>query len=110
MLKSDNNLRNFIYANNTVYGLDFEDCSWGFIEEDIGQVCAYILANRPAFSGARLSEISSLVREYFLYDNDLSFTEIKRIILEELLIMAQRRKEASAAILDFLKNKGDFEL
>jgi len=50
LLKGDVNLRNFIYAKGKIYGLDFEDLSYGDVRTDLGNICFFILADTPSFT------------------------------------------------------------
>lgn len=109
ILKYDCNLRNFLYANNMVYGLDFEDSVRGYPVEDIGQVCAYILANRPAFSRTRLAEVTLFVQNYCLYDQSLDLKKVESYIIDELIKMADRKKEQKPIIMDFISSLADPE-
>ncbi len=104
VLKNDNNLRNFIFSSNKVFGLDFEEYTLGFPEEDIGQVCAYILANRPAFTDGRLAEVTLFVSKYYTYNPEVSIVKVENIIIEGLMIMAERKKEDSSAIKAFVNS------
>jgi tRNA A-37 threonylcarbamoyl transferase component Bud32 len=50
LLKGDVNLRNFIYAKGRIYGLDFEDLSYGDVRTDLGNICFFILTDTPSFT------------------------------------------------------------
>ncbi len=50
LLKMDVNLRNFIYSNGEVYGLDFEEIGFGDARIDLGNICFFILTNKPSFT------------------------------------------------------------
>jgi tRNA A-37 threonylcarbamoyl transferase component Bud32 len=50
LLKTDVNLRNFIYSEGQIYGLDFEKVSYGDIRIDLGNICFFILTNTPSFT------------------------------------------------------------
>jgi tRNA A-37 threonylcarbamoyl transferase component Bud32 len=45
-LKGDCNLRNFIYYQNEIYGLDFEENRYGDPREDLSEICYFILDNQ----------------------------------------------------------------
>lgn len=49
----DINLRNFLIAYR-VYGLDFEDCREGCVEEDAGRLFSYIITYLPAFTPLKM--------------------------------------------------------
>lgn len=50
LLKMDVNLRNFIYSEGIIYGLDFEETSYGDPRFDLANICFFILTNRPSFT------------------------------------------------------------
>lgn len=50
LLKMDVNLRNFIYSEGEIYGLDFETVRYGDIRTDLGNICFFILTNTPSFT------------------------------------------------------------
>jgi len=50
LLKGDVNLRNFIYSNGEIYGLDFEEIRWGDVRIDLADVCFFMLTNTPSFT------------------------------------------------------------
>lgn len=109
-LKTDNNLRNFIYREGSFYGLDFEDCSRGAPARDIGQLCAFILADRPAFTGAKQAAVAELVARYLSGSGLCSPEEIQRETRCELERMAARRleeREAIKAFIDYLSVAGN---
>lgn len=105
MLKADNNLRNFLFRDGVVYGLDFEEIGGGDPARDLGQVCAYILANRPAFTAARLAEASAVTRQYQLLNLEVPLERIEKELILELRQMAQRRKELSETIKSFIDSR-----
>ncbi len=45
-LKGDCNLRNFIYYENQIYGLDFEEKLFGDPRQDLSEICVFILDNK----------------------------------------------------------------
>lgn len=50
LLKADVNLRNFIYSEGKIYGLDFEDMGYGDPRSDLANICFFLLTNRPSFT------------------------------------------------------------
>lgn len=51
LIFGDINFSNFILLDNTeIYGFDFEDCSIGPVELDIGRICAFCITYIPAFT------------------------------------------------------------
>ena len=39
-------MRNFIYYKNQIYGLDFEEKSFGDPRQDLSEICVFILDNQ----------------------------------------------------------------
>ncbi|HOL17386.1 MAG TPA: hypothetical protein PLY40_03780, partial [Bacillota bacterium] len=81
MLKADNNLRNFLFTGGVVYGLDFEETGCGDPAKDLGQLCAYILANRPAFTAERLAEASAVIHQYRLFNLEVPLKRIENELI-----------------------------
>ena len=54
MILGDIHLRNFIYHNDEIFGLDFEECMPGEIEQDIARLCAYIVTYSEPFSDYKI--------------------------------------------------------
>jgi len=50
LLRSDCTLRNFVFDNCIVWGLDFEEAEWGDPTRDLGAVCSSILDTDPMFT------------------------------------------------------------
>lgn len=63
-LKSDANLRNFIFFKEVVYGLDFEEVGYGDPLSDIAEVCFFILTNKPAFTKGKDRMVRAFISEY----------------------------------------------
>ncbi len=89
-LKGDCNLRNFIYYQNEIYGLDFEENSYGDPREDLSEICYFILDNQvnspekifmaqrflksyEKFSGQKINNL-----DYFLRKSSLSAEKRKK--------------------------------
>ncbi len=63
-LKSDSNLRNFVYDGKKVYGLDFEQIEYGDPIEDLADICFFMLTNRPALVKAKDTMVRKLIASY----------------------------------------------
>ncbi len=86
----DVNLRNFIYSNK-IYGIDFEDCCEGRIEEDVGRICAFILTYSPSFTLWKtnfIKEIFSIFKKEFMLKDDVIKAEMEK----ELEAISKRRR------------------
>jgi len=89
----DTNLRNFLWAKSTMYFLDFEEVCEGFIEEDIGRICAYLLTYNPPFTNWKRQMVKKLIALFTTglgleegrllkeFDNQLGAIGIRRNIL-----------------------------
>lgn len=89
LIMGDVNFRNFI-VGEIIYGIDFEECREGTIEEEVGSFCAYALTYTPSFTPWKLALIKQLIK-VFTYelnmDNELVTKEIKK----QLLFLAEIR-------------------
>lgn len=102
LLKGDNNLRNFIFSAGEFYGLDFEALCRGDPAADIGQLCAFILADRPSFTAQKQAVAAALIRHYRRLNRQISLPRIGEELSCELARMAERRREERASIQSFL--------
>ncbi len=93
LLKKDVNLRNFIYRNGQVYGLDFEEIGQGDVRLDLGNICFFILTNEPAHKKEKRIMMKEFLQSYEKYSN----RQVKDI--ETFLLLAtteaKRRREAN---------------
>jgi len=64
VLKGDVNLRNFLYRDGQIYGLDFENMTHGDPRTDLGNLCFFILTNSPAFGREKHMMVRRLLRSY----------------------------------------------
>lgn len=105
ILRTDNNLRNFLYQDREFYGLDFECISQGSPAEDIGQVCAFILADRPTFTGEKKAAAAELVQHYLSLNGSITREEVENEAFRELERMAVRRKKERDRINSFISSE-----
>ncbi len=63
-IRGDSILRNFIEVPGGLVGIDLEESHEGDPIEDLGQVCAYIIATRPMFIDAKFDFARAIVAEY----------------------------------------------
>jgi len=64
LLKGDVNLRNFIYSNGEIYGLDFEKIHLGDARTDLADVCFFMLTNSPSFTREKHIMIRRFLQSY----------------------------------------------
>lgn len=93
LLKGDSNLRNFILTSKGFFGLDFEEKIYAYPEKDLGECCAYILANNPMFSNEKLLIVRKFINDYKLYNNTCNLTLVEDESLTFLESIAIRRAE-----------------
>ena len=89
LIMGDVHFRNFIIREK-IYGVDFEECREGRIEEDIGRLCAFALTYTPAFTSWKIAMTGELFRILNL-ELDLEKEVTKREMQKELLAIAKRR-------------------
>lgn len=90
IILGDVNFRNFIF-NEKIFGIDFEDCRAGYIEEDAGRICAFSLSYLPAFTEGKIEvtrKLLSMLIEALELDRGLAIKEIEK----ELYSISKRRK------------------
>ncbi|AKL94375.1 putative protein kinase [Clostridium aceticum] len=82
----DVNLRNFIVGEDEkVYGIDFEDCREGEIQEDITRLCAYVLTYSPSFTPWKIQ-----------FSAELLYLFIKRFAMDEEMLIKKVEGEINA--------------
>ncbi|WP_414469802.1 hypothetical protein [Methanobacterium sp. ACI-7] len=69
-LKDDCNLRNFIWNNDQIYGLDFEKRVYGNPDRDIGDICFFILTNSPSWTDKKKIITQRFINAYELYSGN----------------------------------------
>lgn len=69
LLKSDSNLRNFIFNGRDIYGLDFEEMRYGDPREDLADICFFLLTNFPPFTDQKKIMIERFLDAYEKYGN-----------------------------------------
>ena len=79
---NDVNLSNFLIKNNKIYGIDFELCTEGRIESDIGRMIAYIVTCDPVASDWKFKFISDFIHIFLLNFNLNIVLLIKEIKIE----------------------------
>lgn len=91
VIMKDVNLRNFIFCDEMIYGIDFEEVNVGLIEEDIGKICAFILTYEPSYTSWKLD-----LAKYFRDKATKMFNLNPELVLEELnneLSAIKKRRE-----------------
>jgi hypothetical protein len=92
IIMGDINFRNFIIREK-IYGVDFEECREGRIEEDIGRLCAFAITYTPAFTSWKIAMTGELFR---VLNRELGLDKevTKRELQKELLAIARRRSSS----------------
>jgi len=112
LLKGDLSIRNFIH-NNKIYGLDFEESTYGNPLKDIGGTIAQILDSSPSFTDDKFYLSNYFLGEYS-EKNYLDFSklklDLKDFIIEGLLFDASFRPNQREEILNRVaKIRKDFD-
>lgn len=93
LLKGDFSIKNFIY-NSKIYGLDFEESTYGNSLIDIGGTIAQILDSSPSFTEEKFY-LSNFFLGTYLEKNQLELdqlkSDLKHFIIEGLLFDASFR-------------------
>ena len=93
LLKSDANLRNFIYVNDMVYGLDFEEMGYGDPRNDLADICFYILTNTPSFTRKKHLIMRQFLTSYENY-SESKLKEMGKFLLHSRERAKIRRKKS----------------
>lgn len=81
LLKTDVNLRNFIYSRGQIYGLDFEDVRYGDIRTDLANICFFILTNTPSFTKEKHIIVRRFLQSYEEYSG-IALKDMGRYLLK----------------------------
>jgi len=100
-IKSDVNLRNFLFFNDEFYGIDFEDLSVGQPASDIGGLAAHILTNNPRFTQSKQKAVDMLIKHYCKINHDVLQSEVNKCLWRELVKIAARRPDERQEILGY---------
>lgn len=92
LLKKDVNLRNFIYSNGQIYGLDFEEIGYGDVRIDLGNICFFILTNEPSFKKEKYIIMRQFLQSYEKHSNK----ELKE--MDSFLLLATTEAEKRRGI------------
>ncbi len=90
LILKDAHLRNFIYNENKVYGIDFETVKQGEIKEDIANLVVFILTYNPSFTNYKILTAKILLKNAIkLFSLDKN--ELKEEIIKQSKIIEKRR-------------------
>jgi tRNA A-37 threonylcarbamoyl transferase component Bud32 len=92
LLRSDCNLRNFILGTGSIYGIDFEEATWGVPVQDIGVVCSAILDTDPMFTDWKV-DLCRLMIDRYSMRVDWSLDNIEQEIAKALEDKVQWRPQ-----------------
>lgn len=96
IIMGDVNFRNFI-VKDVIYGIDFEECWEGSIEEEIGSLCAFALTYDPSFTIWKTTMVNELQR-IFSEELNLDKELVKKEITNQLLFLARIRGRSFTGI------------
>lgn len=91
-LKGDANLRNFIYFKNQIYGLDFEEWSFGDVREDLAEICFFLLTDNPKLTREKDIMVRRFLTAYERYSGS-KIVDISKFILKSMERARIRRKK-----------------
>jgi len=91
VIMKDVNLRNFIVAKDGIYGIDFEEVSAGYPEEDIGKICAFLLTYRPEFTPWKIN-VAKYIRDRAIEKLKINPNLVMNELNRELSAIKKRRK------------------
>lgn len=91
MVLGDSHLRNFIYSNNTLYGIDFECVCPGIIERDIAYLAVITVTYSPMCTKEKY-EIASFICKRCIQLMDLDYNLLKNELETQLKTISNRRK------------------
>jgi tRNA A-37 threonylcarbamoyl transferase component Bud32 len=92
LLKGDVNLRNFIYAEGRIYGLDFEDLCYGDVRTDLGNICFFILTDTPSFTRKKHIIMRRFLQSYEQHSG-MKLKEMGRYLLKSRAEAKIRRNQ-----------------
>lgn len=90
MILGDCHLRNFIYYDEKIYGVDFESVKEGVTEQDIAYLCILTLTYSPMFTKSKY-EIASYILQQCTNILNLDKNILKNELHNQLEIICNRR-------------------
>ena len=97
LLKKDVNLRNFVYSNGSIYGLDFEELEYGDARFDLGNICFFILTDEPSYKREKYTIMNQFLECYEKH----SKKKLKEI--DSYLLLAETEAKKRRAIYNKVK-------
>jgi len=87
----DVNLRNFIWYDQQIYGIDFEDIAAGSLADDLSKLIAMYLSSRPENTAFKHAVVQMLYQWLSNYDRDL-YKNVQVLIPQETERITKRRE------------------
>lgn len=97
MILGDMNLRNYITNKGKIFRIDFEDCTAGNIETDIGKMAAFALTYDPSFTDWKKTYVNSLI-DIFSERINISKEKVVAEMERELDLIKIRRNICSSCV------------
>ncbi len=85
LVKGDARIRNFICAQSTLFGVDFEESHIGSFTLDLAEACASILDTHPIFTDEKLSFCRHFLETYMNYQKDRDLEDYIQEITVQLI-------------------------
>lgn len=105
----DLNLRNFIFTDSDIVGLDFEAAVWDRPERDLGGLSAFIINSDPMFTSAKYDAIRRLVNSY-ARRRPIDLEKVRDYLILEMRSAAQRRVNQQEILLAKIRDWQDMRL
>lgn len=91
LLKGDANLRNFIFSNGKIYGLDFEEMECGDFRQDLAEVSFFLLNDTPSLVPEKDLMVRRFLKAYKEYTQK-PLENITKFILKSKTRARMRRR------------------
>ncbi len=83
-IKGDSRITNYIFSNNRVYGIDFEESNNGPWQKDIAEIATSILDLDPMFTDTKIKIAREFIKQYLILRKNISKKEIE--VLQKFII------------------------
>jgi len=90
-LKGDMRLHNFILRGSDIYGIDFEETSWGAADVDVADICVSLLETGKGFQEENLDIVRHFLEEYSSLQPLTG--RLSSLIVEKLMERSEYRSE-----------------
>jgi predicted Ser/Thr protein kinase len=92
-LRGDAHIRNFIFSNHKIWGVDFEEATKGNPSKDIAELCVSILLTDPMFTNRKISWCQIFI-EYYKNLVSWRLEDFKSFFHDHMELVIERRIES----------------